>query len=122
MVRKEEISMGDQPQNGQTQVIQNIDNPQDQAAAQYVAAAVNHYQQEVQTMENQAQAQQQAQAIPVQVQVGEQQQESSWFNTSNAMKVGGGIVAGIAAKAMYDHFSEDRSAMAELTSAFADLA
>lgn len=108
--------MGDQPQNGQTQVIQNIDNPQDQAAAQYVAAAVNHYQQEVQTMENQAQA------IPVQVQVGEQQQESSWFNTSNAMKVGGGIVAGIAAKAMYDHFSEDRSAMAELTSAFADLA
>ena len=116
MVRKEEISMGDQPQNGQTQVIQNIDNPQDQAAAQYVAAAVNHYQQEVQTMENQAQA------IPVQVQVGEQQQESSWFNTSNAMKVGGGIVAGIAAKAMYDHFSEDRSAMAELTSAFADLA
>lgn len=120
MVRKEEISMGDQPQNGQTQVIQNIDNPQDQAAAQYVAAAVNHYQQEVQTMENQApQAQQ---AIPVQVQVGEQQQESSWFNTSNAMKVGGGIVAGIAAKAMYDHFSEDRSAMAELTSAFADLA
>lgn len=121
MVRKEEISMGDQPQTGQTQVIQNIDNPQDQAAAQYVAAAVNHYQQEVQTMEN-AQAQQQAQAIPVQVQVGEQQQESSWFNTSNAMKVGGGIVAGIAAKAMYDHFSEDRSAMAELTSAFADLA
>ena len=112
--------MGDQPQNDQTQVIQNIDNPQDQAAAQYVAAAVNHYQQEVQTMENaQAQAQQ---AIPVQVQVGEQQKESSWFNTSNAMKVGGGIVAGIAAKAMYDHFSEDRSAMAELTSAFADLA
>lgn len=121
MVRKEGISMGDQPQNDQTQVIQNVDSPQDQAAAQYVAAAVNHYQQEVQTMEN-AQAQQQAQAIPVQVQVGEQQQESSWFNTSNAMKVGGGIVAGIAAKAMYDHFSEDRSAMAELTSAFADLA
>ena len=112
--------MGDQPQNGQTQVIQNIDNPQDQAAAQYVAAAVNHYQQEEKAMENgQAQAQQ---AIPVQVQVGDQQQES-WFNTSNAMKVGGGIVAGIAAKAMYDHFSSsgDNTAIVELSSAVSDL-
>ena len=113
--------MGNQPQNGQTQVIQNVDNPQDQAAAQYVAAAVNHYQQEEKAMEN-GQAQAQQAAIPVQVSVGDQQQES-WFNTSNAMKVGGGIVAGIAAKAMYDHFSSsgNNTAIVELSSAVSDL-
>ena len=112
--------MENQLQNDQTQVIQNVDSPQDQAAAQYVAAAVNHYQ-EVQTMEN-AQATQDQ--VPVQVQVGAQpKEESSWFNTSNAMKVGGGIVAGITAKAVYDHFNStgDTASMAELSSAVADL-
>ena len=116
-------------ENGSTVVMQNIDSQQDQAAAEYVAAAVNQYQQGVNNMEAQAQAaqaqQQNPQAIPVQVQVGQPQQkeESSWFNTSNALKVGGGIVAGVAAKAMYDHFSSsgDSSSMAELGSAVADL-
>lgn len=114
-------------ESDQTVVMQNIDSQEDQAAAEYVAAAVNHYQ-EVQTMEAQAQAAQAQQvpqqAIPVQVQVGAQpQEESSWFTTSNALKVGGGIVAGVAAKAMYDHFSSsgDSGSMAELSSAVADL-